>query len=148
MLETRAKQFLLQASSSAIFERTVSDYNLQASCVQTSINDTFKVLGLNHEPENAEPLQFLTSSEEGIISFVNEKLLFHGSNRVGITIHVKLCKPLEEECVTVCFHSPTERVAHELVQDDFISIIDALVSQLKVYCSGGSAWVVETMKTF
>ena len=94
-----------------------------------------------------EPFQFLTSSEESIISFVNEKLPFHGSNRVGITIHVKLCKPLEEERVTVYFHSPMERVAHELVQDDFINMIDAIISQLNVYCSGGSGWVVETLKT-
>ena len=44
------------------------------------------------------------------------------------------------------FHS-MERVAHELVQDDFINMIDALISQLNVYCSGGSGWVVKTVKT-
>ena len=70
-----------------------------------------------------EPFQFLTSSEESIKSFVNERLPFHGPNRVGITIHVQLCKPLEEERVIVYFHSPMERVAHELVQDDFINMI-------------------------
>ena len=74
-----------------------------------------------------------------------QKLPFHGSNRVGITIHVKLCKPLEEERVTVYFHSPMERVAHELVQDDFINMINAIISQLNVYCYGGSGWVVETL---
>ena len=147
LLESHEKQIHLQASPSAIFQRAVSDHNLQASCVQTSINDTFKVFRLNLEPENVEPFQFLTSSEESIISFVNEKLHFHGSNRVGITIHVKLCKPLEEERVTVYFHSPMERVAHELVQGDFINMIDAIISQLNVYCSGGSGWVIETLKT-
>ena len=128
LLESHEKQIHLQASPSAIFQRAVSDHNLQASCVQTSINDTFKVLRLNLEPENVEPFQFLTSSEESIISFANEKLPFHGSNRVGITMHVKLCKPLEEERVTVYFHSPLERVAHELVQNDFINMIDAILS--------------------
>ena len=88
--QSHEKQIHLQASPSAIFQRAVSDHNLQASCVQTSINDTFKVFRLNLEPKNVEPFQFLTSSEESIISFANEKLPFHGSNRVGITIHVKL----------------------------------------------------------
>ena len=147
MLESHEKQIHLQASPSAVFQRAMSDLNLQASCVQTSINDTFKVFRLNLEPENVEPFQFLTSSEESIISFVNEKLPFHGSNRVGITVHAKLCKPLEEERVTVYFHSPMERVTHELVQDDSINMIDAIISQLNVYCSGGSGWVVETLKT-
>ena len=104
LLESHEKQILLQASSSAIFQRAVSDHNVQASCVQTSINDTFKVFRLNLEPENVEPFHFLTSSEESIISFVNEKLPFHASNRVGIIIHVKLRKLLEEESVTVYFH--------------------------------------------
>ena len=43
LLESHEKQIHLQASPSAIFQRAVSDHNLQASCVQTSINDTFKV---------------------------------------------------------------------------------------------------------
>ena len=146
MLESHEKQIHLQASPSAFFQRAVSDHNLQASCVQTSIKDTFKVFGLNLQPENVELFQFLTSSEEGIVSFVNKKLPFHGWNRLGITIHVTLCKPLEEERLTVYFHSPMERVAHELVQDDFINMIDAIISQLNVYCSGGSGWVVKTLK--
>ena len=146
MLQSLEKQIHLQASPSANFERAVSDRNLQASCVQTSINDTVKVFRLNLEPENVEPFQFLTSSEKSIISFLDEKLPFHGSNRVGITIHVKLLKPLEEESVIVYFPSPMERVAHELVQEDFINMIDAITSQLNVYCSGGSGWVAETLK--
>ena len=67
LLESHEKQIHVQASPSAIFQRAVSDHNLQASCVQTSINDTFKVFRLNLEPENVEPFQFLTSSEESII---------------------------------------------------------------------------------
>ena len=73
--------------------------------------------------------------------------LFTGSNRVGITIHVKLCNPLEEERVTVYFHSPMERVAHGLVQDDFINMIDTITSQFNVFCSGGSGWVIKTLKS-
>ena len=79
LLESHEKQIYLQASASAIFQRAVSDHNLQASCVQTSINDTFKVSGLNLKPENVESFQFLTSSEESISPFVKEKLPFYGS---------------------------------------------------------------------
>ena len=64
LLESHEKQIHLQASPSAIFQRALSDHNLQASCVRTSINDTFKVFGLNLEPENVQPFQFLTSSKE------------------------------------------------------------------------------------
>ena len=40
-------------------------------------------------------------------------------------MHVKLCNPLEEERVTVYFHPLMERIAHELMQDDFMNMIDA-----------------------
>ena len=53
---------------------------------------------------------------------------FKGRTESKITINAKLCKPLEEERLTVNFHSPIERVAHELVQDDFINKIDATMS--------------------
>ena len=59
--ETHEKQIRLQASPSAVFQSAVSDHNLQASCVQTSINDTFKFFRLNLEPENVEPF-FLISN--------------------------------------------------------------------------------------
>ena len=54
---------------------------------------------------------------------------------------------MEEERVAVYFYSPMERVTHDLVQDDFINMIAVIISQLNVYCSGGSGWVVETLKT-
>ena len=83
LLESHEKQIHLQASSSAIFQRAGSDHNLQASCVQTSINDTFKVFRLNLEPENVEPFQFLTSSEERSNHLSTKNYLFTGRTELG-----------------------------------------------------------------
>ena len=58
LIESHGKPFQIEASPSAIFQRALSDYNLQASCVQTSINDTFKVFRLNLEPKNVDLFQF------------------------------------------------------------------------------------------
>ena len=58
-----------------------------------------------------------------------------------------MCKLLEDDRVTVLFHSPMDRVAQELVQDDLINMNDALYSQLNVYCSEGPRWLVETLQT-
>ena len=72
--------------------------------------------------------RFPNSSEESFKFSVNKKLPSHGSNRFGITIQVKLMS-LDEERVTVYFHSPMDLVVHELVHDNFINMIDALISQ-------------------
>ena len=147
LLESHEKQIQLQASPSAISPRAVSDHNLQPCCVQNSINDTFKIFRLNLEPENVEPLQFLTLNEESIISILRQSLLFYKSNTVGITIRFKLCRPFEEERVTINFHLPMEGVAHELIQDDFTNMIDALISLIYVYWSDGSGRDIENPKT-
>ena len=38
-----------------------------------------------------------------------------------------------------------EPLGHELQDDDFNNFVDQLISQMKVYCSGGSGWVVDTL---
>ena len=42
------------------------------------------------------------------------------------------------------FHTKMEPLGHELQDDDFNNFVDQLISQKKVYCSGGSGWVVDT----
>ena len=73
MPKNHEKEFDSQSYGAAICQRAVSDHNLQASCVQTSTNDLFKVFRLNLERENVESLQFLTSSEENIAENVSSK---------------------------------------------------------------------------
>ena len=85
------------------------------------------------------------SNTNQILSFINEKLPENGSTRVGLTIHVQLLKPLEGETVVFYFHTRMERLGHELDEDDFNNFVEQLISQLNVYCSGGSGWVVETL---
>ena len=64
----------------------MSDHNLQASCVQTSTNDTFHVFRFNLERENVESFQFLTSEEENIAEHVSSK--FTGEH-YHISLHLK-----------------------------------------------------------
>ena len=43
------------------------------------------------------------------------------------------------------FLTKMERLGHELQDDDFNHSVDQLISQMKVYCSGASGWVVDTL---
>ena len=85
------------------------------------------------------------SNTNQILCCVNGKLPENGSTRVGLTIQVRLLKPLEGETVVVYFNTRMERLDHELDEDDFNNFVDQLISQLNVYYSGGSDWVVETL---
>ena len=63
-----------------------------------------------------------------------------------MSIAVRLEKPMESEAVEAFFNSPMCRIACELTEDEYMQHIDALMTQLNVFATGGSGWVVETMK--
>ena len=146
-LKAHEQQTHFLASHANIFHRKRFSESLDISSVQKSIQGLFTIYRFTMDHENIEPFQFLTSNEEKIITFINSKLPLHGSSRVGITIYVKLCKPLEDEQIMVYFHSPMERLAHEITEEELTNQTDSLISQLNVYCSSGSGWVIETLNT-
>ena len=113
--------------------------------IKTALKSAFTIYRLELKPSAIEPFHYLVSNTNQILSFIDGKLPENGSTRVGLTIHVRLLKPLEGETVVVYFHTRMERLGHELDEDDFNNFVDQLVSQLNVYCSGGSGWVVETL---
>ena len=94
------------------------------------------------KPSPIERIHFLVSNTNQILSFINRKLPENGSARIGVTIHVRLLKLLEEETVVVYFHI---RMWHELDEDYFNNSVHQLNSPMNVYCSVGSGRVVETL---
>ena len=38
-----------------------------------------------------------------------------------------------------------ERFGHEVIEDDYNHFVDQLISQLNIYCTAGSGWVVESL---
>ena len=100
---------------------------------------------LDLEKNDVEPFHYLISNTKHIITFINAKLPDDGSSRIGLTIHVQLCKPLEGERVVVYFHTRMERFGHEVIEDDYNHFVDQLISQLNIYCTAGSGWVVESL---
>ena len=64
----------------------------------------------------------------------------------GMNIVVRLEKRMESEAVEAFFKSSRCRITCELTEDEYKQHIDALMTQLKVFATGGSGWVVETMK--
>ena len=108
MLETHKHQILLRASRSATLQHPVSDHK--------------------------QLLVFKLRST--MLSNFLKKLFFPRSDSVGITILVKLCKPLGEQRAAVYLQPFLGHVAHELVQDNLINKIDAFAAQVKCHGVG------------
>lgn len=145
VLDNHLKYFHSLNLGSKITERSNFGESVNASCIKSALKSSFIVYRLDLEPTDIEPFNYLVSNTNPILSFINNKLPSNGSTRVGLTIHVQLTKPLEGETVIVYFHTRMERFGHELIEDDFNHFVDQLISQLNVFCTGGSGWVVETL---
>ena len=66
--------------------------------------------------------------------------------KLGMSNAVKLEKPKESEAVEAFFNLAMCGNASELTEDEAMQHFDALMTQLNVFATGGSGWVVETMK--
>ena len=55
-----------------------------------------------------------------------------------MSIAVRLEKPIKREAVEVFFISAISRIAFELTEDEEMQHFDALMTQLKVFATGGS----------
>ena len=58
---------------------------------------------------------------------------------------MKLEKPLESEVVEAFFNSAMSRVSSQLTDVEYLQHVDALMTQLIVFATGGSGWVVGTL---
>ena len=63
--------------------------------------------------------------------------------KLGLTICVKLGKPLENETVAAFFNSPMERISCKISDDESMQHMDALMTQLNVFATGGAGWVAK-----
>ena len=111
-----------------------------------AVNSKFQIHRLMLEDSDAlEPFNYITSQKDRITAFVNSSLSVTPNVKLGLSIAVKLEKPLESEVVEAFFNSAMSRVSSQLTDVEYLQHVDALMTQLNVFATGGSGWVVGTM---
>lgn len=126
---------------------TIDDVSSVLEFSTKAMNSKFHIHRLKLDSNRAlEPFNFLISHKEKVIGFVNKLLNDTPNVKLGITISVKLEKPFESEVTEAFFNSPMSRIACAFTDDEYHEHIDALISQLNVFATGGSGWVVQSLK--
>ena len=112
-----------------------------------AINDRFKVhrLKIMRTDLCIDPFNYLISNQQNIMDFVNEKLSQSSNLKVGVSIAVKLVKPLTNDDVTAFFNSHFMRLADHITDEEYHVHVDQLMSNLSVYASCGSGWVIDSL---
>ena len=95
-----------------------------------------------------EPFNCLISLKDKIMAFVNSILEVEGSMKMGFSMSVRLRKPLVDDSTEAFFISSMAKLSLEVTEEEFLEHLDQIMSQLNVFTTGGSGWVVEKMKRF
>ena len=95
-----------------------------------------------------DPFAFLIGHIGEIISFINDKLSNVHMTRVGLCMQVKLVKPLTGETTEPFFNTVLLSLAQVVTEDDVYNLIDQIISQLNIFSTGGSGWIVEKLLRF
>ena len=121
----------IDASSLLEFKTTARNYKIHVHRTKLVID---RIL---------EPFNYLVSHIERVMKFVNNRMKETPNVKLGITISVLLEKSVFGEFF---FNSPTSRIACASTDDEYLEKVDALMTQLKVFATGGSSWVVQSSK--
>ena len=114
-----------------------------------ALNSRFR----NHRVETGnasfiDPFNCLISLKDNILRFVNSLLNTTASVEVGFSVSVVLVKPIDEESTEGYFNSNMVRLAVEITEEEYMEHVDQLISQLNVFATGGSGWVLEKLMCF
>ena len=67
--------------------------------------------------------------------------------KIGLTIAVDLVKPLNNDKVTTFFNSFLARIANNITDEDYLDLVDQLMSKLNFFASCGSGRVIESLQS-
>ena len=80
-----------------------------------------------------------------IAALIDREITNQGISRVGLCLQVKLSKPLDADTVSPHFCSRLMRVVEFIDDEHFDELVDQVLRQLNVFCSGGSCLVLEKL---
>ena len=111
-----------------------------------AVNSKFQIHRLKLEDsDRLELFNYIISQKDRTTAFVNSLLSKTPNVKLGLSIAVKMEKPLESEVVEAFFNSAMSRSSSQLTDVEYLQHVDALMTQLIVFATGGSGWVVGTL---
>ena len=114
----------------------------------SAIKSYFNVHRFDFTSQTVDPFAFLIGHFGEIISFINDKLSNVQMTHVGLYMQVKMVKPLTGETTEPFFNTVLLSSAQDVTEDDVQNLIDQIITQLNIFSTGGSGWIVEKLLQF
>ena len=93
------------------------------------------------------PFEYFVANERGIINFVN-KQLDSRTMKFSVCVRADFSKPVSLDKTNSYFNSVTETVSRCISEKEFYRHVDQILTQIGIFCTAGSGWVIERMAVF
>ena len=115
-----------------------SDYN--------SVRGHFRTLRFKFQEneENFDPFEFMVTNETQIIDCVNSAINDNAA-RFSICLEIIFEKPLQQETTSSYFNSKMVTSSTLLTSEEYYTHVDQILTQINIFCTAGSGWVVQTL---
>ena len=111
-----------------------------------AVNSNFQIHRLKLEDSDVlEPFNYIISQKDRIIAFVKYLLTVTPNVELGYEHCSETGKAFESEEVEAFIDSAMTRFSSQLTDVEYLQHVDALMTQLNVFATGGSVWVVGTL---
>ena len=102
---------------------------------------------LDVQTESVDPLAFIWSNRANIGLLIDQEITNQGIYRVELCLQVGLSKPCTEGTISPHFSSRLVRAVESINNADLDELIDQVLRQLNVFCSGGSGWILKQLSS-
>ena len=94
---------------------------------------------------NFDPFEYLVVNEGDIIQFINSKIT-NRSVKFSLCLQVNFVKPLNDESTSSYFNSSMAPITPFLTTDEYYSHVDQVLTQINIFCTAGSGWVIRSIE--
>ena len=88
----------------------------------------------------------MESFRNQIQAFPEAKVVEHGPFKMKFSVFANWSKPIDETKVSCHANSYTKPILFLLTVNDYLEMVDQIVSTLQVFCSTGSGFIIESLE--
>ena len=121
--------------------------NMSVLQTRQSIRGFFKTFRFKPSSDEVfDSFEYFVANELSLIGFIDSHIDSQ-TMKLSLCVSIDFLKPITLDKTTSYFTSSMETVSRKLTSEENYSHVDQIMTQINIFCTGGSGWVIDRMKS-
>ena len=121
--------------------------NMSVLQTRQSIRGFFKTFRFKPSSDEVfDSYEYFVANELSLIGFIDSHIDSQ-TMKLSLCVSIDFLKPITLDKTTSYFTSSMETVSRKLTSEEYYSLVDQIMTQINIFCTGGSGWVIDRMKS-